>query len=112
MYFGCLPLKDGFVKFFCASPPPGRKPSSEGKGGRKIKQPFHPERRYPLVSFPTDPSSSIFIPCPHSFKALQSLTSAFKPLCSLASLAESTQRVEKWLRLGYLAVLISAMGFN
>lgn len=64
MYFGCLTLKADFVRFFCASSPPGRKLSSVGKGGRGIKQPFHPERRYLLVSFPADPSNSIYSPFP------------------------------------------------
>lgn len=63
MYFGCLTLKADFVKF-CASLPSGRKPSSEGKGEREIKQLFHPERRYP--------SNNIFIPCPHNSKAVVS----------------------------------------
>lgn len=112
MYFGYLTLKADFVKFFCASSLSGRKPSSEGKGGREIKQPFHLEGRQLLVSCPTDPSNSIFIPHPQNSKALWCLTSAFKPLCSLVSLAESTQTPEKWLRVGYLAVLISARDPN
>jgi len=98
VYSGCLTLKADFVKFFCASPSPGRKSSFEGKGGKKIKQPFHPERRYLLVSYPADPSNSILILHPHNSRALWSLTSVFKPLYFLASLAESTQTLEKCLK--------------
>lgn len=107
-YFRCLTLNADFMKFFCASSPPGRKPSSEGKEGREIKQLFHTERSYLLVSLPTDPSS-ILITYPRNSRALWSLTSALKTLCSLASLAVFTQVPEKLPGMRYLAVLIGTI---